>query len=157
MHVHEDLSLVHTNVSANVNISFNIVFMMKETQMQRMASEPFSAFAFASLVVQCKKMGTRMNSSRMRITCSLPYEGVSVQGVLWSWGKSLSEGVSVQGSLSGRPPSPLWQTDTCEIITFSQTSFAGNKNADANVDAKCEQKPSLYLSSNVSCSPYPCP
>ena len=34
-----------------------LTLCVKETQMQRMDSDPFSAFAFASLVAQCKKWG----------------------------------------------------------------------------------------------------
>ena len=37
-------------------------------------------------------------------------------------------GGGVGGSLSGRTPSPCGQTDTCEIITLPQTSFAGDNN-----------------------------
>ena len=48
---------------------------------------------------------TRMHSSRMRNARSLPYRGGLCQGVPL--------------------PPPRGQTDTCEIITLPQTSFAG--------------------------------
>ena len=76
----------------------------------------------------------------------IPSRRVFVQGGLCSVG-FCPGGFSVQGdiclgvillvdlcpgagaSLSGRPPSPVdRQTDTCEIITLPQTSFAGGKN-----------------------------
>ena len=85
-----------------------------------------------------------MNSSRMRTVRCLLYgggmglclgvsiQGVSVQGGLCP-GQTLSRrvsvwGVSVRGFLSGRLPPPCGQTDTCENITLSQTSFAGGND-----------------------------
>ena len=62
-----------------------------------------------------------MHSNRMRTARSLPWE-VSVIGVfsvqwVFVWSVSVRE-----------TPFPCGQTDTCEIITLPQTSFAGGKN-----------------------------
>ena len=79
-----------------------------------------------------------MHSSRMRAAHSLPYgtglcpRGVSVQlGLCPSevsvYGTSV-QGISVQGGLCPRgTPPPCGQTDACENITLSQSSFAGGK------------------------------
>ena len=69
---------------------------------------------------------TRMHSSRMCTTHSLPQVGVSVRG------GSLVQGVSVQGGLC-----PGGSLETCENITLPQTSFAGGKYLSSNAMTHC--------------------
>ena len=72
--------------------------------------------------------------SRMVSVQEVSVQGVSVQGRPLSRG-SLSRGSLSRGvlcpegdSVTGGISSPCGQTDTCEIITLPQTSFAGGKN-----------------------------